>query len=376
MSGFSFKVTATDGAARSGLIETSHGSVRTPAFMPVGTKATVKTATPDELRELGAGIILGNAYHLHLRPGTGLIEKAGGLHSFMGWDGPMLTDSGGYQIFSLSHAFRLEEEGVRFRSVYDGSEHFWTPADCIRVQEAIGADIAMVLDECPPAGASREYLLDSLERTARWAGQCRDAQSRPDQLLFGIVQGGVHLDLRRRSLELTTAIGFDGYAVGGLSVGEPKEETFAVLSELGPELPADSPRYFMGIGDPEGLVRAIDCGIDMADCVLPTRIARNGAFFTDAGRGNIKNAQHTEAQGPLEDGCDCYACRRFSRAYLRHLFLSRELLVYRLITLHNLRYLVRLTERARAAIESGRFGGFRDGFLSGYADDGERPGAL
>lgn len=366
MPNFSFTIESCDAGARAGLLETPHGTVRTPAFMPVGTKATVKTLSPDELKEIGAGMILANAYHLYLKPGIEVIENAGGLHSFMAWDCPILTDSGGYQIFSLSHTFKIREDRVGFTSVYDGSKHLWKPSDSISVQERLGADIIMVLDECPPASATKEYVAESIMRTARWARECKDTKKRYDQLLMGIVQGGTYSDLRWESLEMTVNIGFDGYAIGGLSVGEKKEDTLRVVGEVSPNLPQDKPRYFMGIGDPEGLLDVISSGIDMFDCVLPTRIARNGAFYTSSGRANIKNSIHVKSLEPLESGCACYACSKFTRSYIRHLFLSKEILAHRLITLHNLKFLIDLVQRARQAIIDGRFNAYKAEFKERY----------
>lgn len=323
--------------------------------MPVGTKGTVKGLTPGELKAMGAGIVLGNTYHLYLRPGPELVRAAGGLHGFTGWDGPMLTDSGGYQVFSLAKKRRISEEGVEFASVYDGSTHAFTPELTTRVQEDLGADIAMVLDECPPANAGREYHADSLRRTARWAARCKKAHGREDQALFGIVQGGLHADLRRESLERTVDIGFPGYAVGGLSVGESREEMLEMLGLTAPELPADSPRYFMGIGDPVGVLEVIGLGVDMFDCVLPTRLARHGAALTAAGRVNLKNARHRRDLEPLDPECSCETCRDYSRAYLAHLVREDELLGHRLVTLHNVHFMTNLCRRARAAIFAGNF---------------------
>ena len=335
--------------------------------MPVGTKGTVKGLTPGDLRVAGAGIVLGNAYHLYLRPGPNLIREAGGLHAFSGWDGPMLTDSGGYQVFSLSHTRRISEEGVEFASVYDGSPHRFTPELTTKVQEDLGADIAMVLDECPPANASREYHADSLRRTARWAERCKKAHSRSDQALFGIVQGGLYPDLREESLERTVDIGFPGYAVGGLSVGEPRDQMLETLSVTAPRLPADSPRYFMGIGDPIGILEVIALGVDMFDCVLPTRLARHGAALTAAGRLNMKNARYRRDLGPLDPECPCEACTSFSRAYLSHLVRENELLGHRLLTLHNVLFTVELCRRAREEIVAGNYEGWARAWISCYA---------
>jgi queuine tRNA-ribosyltransferase len=323
--------------------------------MPVGTKGTVKGLTPGDLRAMGAGIVLGNTYHLYLRPGPGLIRDAGGLHAFIGWDGPMLTDSGGYQVFSLARTRRISEEGVEFASVYDGSLHTFTPQLTTRVQEDLGADIAMVLDECPPANASREYHAASLRRTARWAERCKQTHGREDQALFGIVQGGLYPDLRAESLKRTVEIGFPGYAVGGLSVGEPREEMLETLSITAPQLPADRPRYFMGIGDPVGILEVITIGVDMFDCVLPTRLARHGMALTSDGRVNLENARHRRDLGPLDPECPCEACTGYSRAYLAHLVRENELLGHRLLTLHNVHFTVDLCRRARAKIFAGDY---------------------
>lgn len=334
--------------------------------MPVGTKGTVKGLTPRDLRATGAGMILGNTYHLYLRPGTDVVREAGGLHGFTGWSGPMLTDSGGYQVFSLAATRRLSEEGVEFASVYDGSAHFFTPESTIRAQEDLGADVAMVLDECPPANASHDYHAGSLRRTARWAVRCKEAHSRWDQALFGIVQGGLFEDLRAESLQRTVEVGFDGYAVGGLSVGESREEMLEVLSGVAPKLPADKPRYFMGIGDPVGVLQVIALGVDMFDCVLPTRLARHGAALTDGGRINLKNARYRRDFGPLDEGCSCEACEGYTRAYLSHLTRENELLGHRLITLHNVHFMTRLCELAREAIRAGNFEAFSRAWIHRY----------
>lgn len=337
-------------------------------FMPVGTKGTVKGLTPEDLRTMGAGIVLGNTYHLYLRPGADLVREAGGLHRFAGWNGPMLTDSGGYQVFSLAQTRKLSEEGVEFRSVYDGSIHAFTPESTTRVQESLGADIAMVLDECPPANASHEYQAESLRRTARWAERCKVAHTREDQGLFGIVQGGLFSDLRRESLERTVEIGFPGYAVGGLSVGESREEMLETLSLVAPELPADSPRYFMGIGDPVGILEVISLGVDMFDCVLPTRLARHGAVLTPDGRINLKNARYRRDFGPLDVECSCEACTGYSRAYLAHLVHENELLGHRLISLHNVHFLLALCRTARERIRDGGYEAWSRDWISRYTE--------
>ena len=336
--------------------------------MPVGTKGTVKGLTAGDLRSVGASIVLGNIYHLYLRPGADIVREAGGIHGFTGWDGPMLTDSGGYQVFSLAHRRKLSEMGVEFSSVYDGSSHYFTPELTTRVQEELGADITMVLDECPPANASREYHADSLRRTARWAKRCKEAHAREDQALFGIVQGGLHEDLRRESLERTVELDFPGYAVGGLSVGESREEMLRMLSLAAPELPADRPRYFMGIGDPVGILQVIALGVDMFDCVLPTRLARHGSALTCKGRINLKNASYRRDLRPLDPECSCEACTGgYSRAYLSHLVRENELLAHRLVTLHNVHFVNELCRQARAAILEGLYGEFVRAWIARYA---------
>jgi queuine tRNA-ribosyltransferase len=348
-------------------LRTPRGPVETPVFMPVGTKGTVKGLTPEDLREVGAGIVLGNTYHLYLRPGSDLVREAGGLHRFMGWNGPILTDSGGYQVFSLAETRRISEEGVEFASVYDGSHHFFTPELTTRVQEDLGSDVAMVLDECPPPNAPREYHEDSLRRTARWAARCKEVHGKEDQALFGIVQGGLFPDLRDQSLGLTVEIGFDGYAVGGLSVGESREAMLETLTLTAPRLPAEKPRYFMGIGDPAGILQVIALGVDMFDCVLPTRLARHGAALTPDGRLNLKNARYRAEFGPLDPECSCEACTDYSRAYLAHLVRENELLGHRLITLHNVRFTANLCRRARQEIRSGRFETWSQTWISRYS---------
>jgi queuine tRNA-ribosyltransferase len=351
----SIEVVARDGEARAGILRTPHGPVETPAFMPVGTKGTVKGLTPKDLRTAGARIVLGNTYHLYLRPGADTVRKVGGLQAFTAWFGPMLTDSGGYQVFSLAKTRRICEEGVEFASIYDGSLHTFTPELTTRVQEDLGADIAMVLDECPPANASREYHAESLRRTARWAERCKEAHRREDQALFGIVQGGLYPDLREESLERTVEIGFPGYAVGGLSVGEPRSEMLETLELMAPKLPADRPRYFMGIGDPVGILEVIGLGVDMFDCVLPTRLARHGAALTADGRINLKNSVFRRDLGPLDPECSCEACEGYTRAYLAHLMRENELLGHRLITLHNVHFTLDLCRQARVEIVAGNY---------------------
>jgi len=356
----SFRVTATDGAARAGIVQTAHGEVPTPAFMPVGTKASVKTLHPDEVREAGASILLGNTYHLHFRPGDELIAELGGLHSFMGWDGSILTDSGGFQVFSLRDTLlSVDDEGVTFRSVYDGSPARFTPESVAGIQVNLGSDIAMCLDVCPPAGVLREELEDAVRRTTHWAQRQRAADRAPGQLVFGITQGASDPALRRRSIAEITELDFDGYALGGLSVGEPRELTLDATSWAAPLLPEDKPRYFMGIGDAEGILEVVERGIDMFDCVLPTRTARTGAALTWQGRLNLKNARFATDPRPLDEDCGCPACARFSRAYIRHLVNQQEVLGLRLLTLHNLRFVLDVTAGARAAIADGELASFK-----------------
>jgi queuine tRNA-ribosyltransferase len=362
---FGFTVTQRDVVtqARLGQLETPHGAVATPAFMPVATQGTVKATTPRELREIGTEIILANSYHLYLRPGAGLIEQAGGLHQFMGWDGPILTDSGGYQVFSLKDLCKISEEGVQFRSHLDGSTHFLTPETVVRTQERLGVDIAMVLDECVSAPGSYDEAARASALTTRWAERARSAQKRDDQALFAIVQGGVFPDLREQSARELLALDFPGYAVGGLSVGEDPVVTHAVARHAVQFLPQDRPRYLMGVGMPEQLVRYVALGFDMFDCVLPTRNARNGTLFTGAGKLNIRRAEYITDSRPIEDGCECYTCRHFSRAYLRHLAMAGEILSARLNTLHNLYFYQQLMRSMRMALAEGRFAAFARPFL-------------
>ena len=356
----SFEVTATDGAARAGVLQTAHGEVPTPAFMPVGTKGTVKALDPRDLRELGTTILLGNTYHLHFRPGDELIGELGGLHRFSGWDGPILTDSGGFQVFSLRDTIlAVDDDGVTFRSVYDGSPARFTAELVAAIQARLGSDVAMCLDICPPAGVPRAELAEAVRRTSLWAARQREAPRAPGQLLFGIAQGGADPELRKRSIEEVVALDLDGYALGGLSVGEDRDEMLDTTAWAAPLLPAGLPRYFMGIGDPEGVLEVIERGIDMFDCVLPTRTARTGSALTWEGRLNLRNARFARDPRPLDEGCPCPACARFSRAYLRHLVNQQELLGLRLLSLHNLRFLLDLTAGAREAIERGAFASFK-----------------
>ncbi|RMF31307.1 MAG: tRNA guanosine(34) transglycosylase Tgt [Chloroflexi bacterium] len=366
---FHFELIATDGRARAGLFHTPHGPVETPVFAPVGTHGTVKAMSPQDLHQVGATLVLANTYHLYLRPGDERIARLGGLHRFMGWDGPLLTDSGGFQVFSLGELRELDDEGVTFRSHLDGSIHRLTPEKAIRIQENLGADIIMALDECPEP-LDYAYNVEALERTHRWAERCREAHRREDQALFGIVQGGVFPDLRRKSAAFLTALDFPGYAIGGLSVGEPKAQTYAMLDLLDPLLPADRPRYLMGVGTPEDLVEGVARGVDIFDCVLPTRMARHGAALTRTGRLNMRNARFAEDPAPLDPTCTCYTCQHFSRAYLRHLVRNNEILGHHLLTRHNLHTLIQLMREIRAAILTGRFQPFRRRF---WAQVGSSP---
>ncbi|PNU20755.1 tRNA guanosine(34) transglycosylase Tgt [Geothermobacter hydrogeniphilus] len=364
---FSFELLAGDPGcgARRGRMITRRGVIETPVFMPVGTQATVKGMLPEALDEIGAQIILGNTYHLYLRPGHDLIARLGGLHAFMHWSGPILTDSGGFQVFSLGELRKISEEGVAFQSHLDGSRHLLTPESSIAIQEALGADIIMAFDECIPHPAEREYVVDSTARSGRWARRCRQAR-RPDDgaALFGIVQGGMYRDLRRQSAEELREIGFEGYALGGLSVGESTELMYEVMDYSLPLLPEDAPRYVMGVGTPENLVEGIARGVDMFDCVMPTRNARNGVLFTRRGKLSIKQARYREDESPIDPRCDCYVCRHYSRAYLRHLFRANEILSSVLNTHHNLHYYLSLMAAARAAIEQGSFTAFRRDFYA------------
>ena len=355
----SYTVSATDGAARAGILHTAHGDVPTPAFMPVGTKATVKSVAPDELKALGATIVLGNTYHLHFRPGEDLIAELGGLHEFMAWDRPLLTDSGGFQVFSLRHTLlRVDDEGVTFRSVYDGETARLTPEGAAEIQAKLGSDVAMCLDVVLPPNASRREHEDAVRRTTEWARRQRVAPRAPGQLRFGIAQGGVDPELRRRSLEEVAELDFDGNAIGGLAIGESREEMFETTAWSAELLPHEKPRYFMGIGDPEGILEVIARGVDMFDCVLPTRIARTGSALTWEGRLNLKNARFARDPRPLDEGCTCPACSSFSRAYIRHLVNQQEMLGLRLLSVHNLRFLLDLTAGARGAIERGELAGY------------------
>jgi queuine tRNA-ribosyltransferase len=369
-----FTLTHTDGAARRGVLQTVHGAIETPVFMPVGTQGAVKALTAQHLDEIGASIILGNTYHLMLRPGDELIARRGGLHKFIGWHKPILTDSGGYQVFSLAERRKINEDGVEFRSHLDGTSHLLTPERAVDIQANLGSDIAMTLDECPALPSTAEVIKQSLELTSRWARRCRaqflSKKNGPDpfsQFQFGIIQGGTYPDLRRKSAELTVSIGFEGYAIGGLSVGEPNETMYEVVAHTTAYLPASQPRYLMGVGTPLDIVEAVARGVDMFDCVLPTRNARNGQLFTSEGPINIKNAQYTEDDGPADPACNCYTCRNFSRAYLRHLYMAGEMTGGTLNTLHNLSFYLDTLTRIREAIAFGRFEDFRQGFHQTFA---------
>jgi queuine tRNA-ribosyltransferase len=364
---FSFDLIKEDNrtAARVGMMHTPHGDIPTPVFAPVGTAATVKTMTPADLHELGARLILANTYHLYLRPGADLVAHMGGLHRFMGWDGPILTDSGGFQVFSLESLRQVNDDGVTFRSHIDGSTHTFTPELVVEAQEKLGADIIMAFDECPDP-IDYDYNAQALERTHRWAERCRAAKTRADQALFGIVQGGVFADLRAASAEFLTSLDFDGYGIGGLSVGETKAEMHAMLEVLHSLLPHHKPRYLMGVGSPEDLFECVARGVDQFDCVLPTRIARNGAVFTRRGRLNLRNAGFAEDPAPIEEECACYTCRTFSRAYLRHLVIAKEITGLRLTTLHNLHFMLETMRRIRQSILDGVFADYKAEFLAAY----------
>jgi queuine tRNA-ribosyltransferase len=361
---FTLLATDSESKARRGRLVTAHGTIETPIFMPVGTQATVKCCSPAELRELGAQVILGNTYHLFVRPGMEVITALGGLHRFMAWEGPMLTDSGGFQVFSLARLRRVTEEGVHFQNHVDGTPMFLGPREAMEIQAALGSDICMLFDECPPYPCSREDAGVSLERTLRWAAQCK--QHPTPGLKFGIVQGSSYADLRRHSAEALVQMGFDGYAVGGVSVGEPEPEMMAAVEHAEPWLPAERPRYAMGLGTPPQMIEMVARGIDMFDCVLPTRLARNGTAFTREGTIALKNAQYARDPGPIEEGCTCPACRTFSRAYLRHLVKAEEILGLRLITLHNLHFYLSLMAEARQRIEAGTFNSWRKVFVAEY----------
>jgi len=362
---FKFDLLARQGSARAGTFATPHGTILTPVFAPVGTQATVKAVSPAQLKETGASLILSNTYHLYLRPGADLVAEHGGLHSFMQWEGPMLTDSGGFQVFSLSDTRKVDEEGVTFKSHIDGSTHRFTPEVSIAIQEKLGADIIMAFDECAVPN-DLAYNQKSMARTHAWLERCVAAKTRPDQALFGIVQGGVFPELRRTSAQFVSSMDLPGVAIGGLSVGETKEQMHAMLEVVDPLLPQDKPRYLMGVGSPEDLINGIMRGVDIFDCVLPTRLARHQAAFTIHGRVNLMNSANARVMSPIEETCQCYTCQHFTRAYLRHLIVAKEMLASTLISIHNIQFLVTLMKNARNAILEGTFVDFANGFLTGY----------
>jgi queuine tRNA-ribosyltransferase len=363
-----FKVirNSSNSRARTGELTLAHGVVQTPVFLPVASQGTVKAITPEDLKSIGFQMLLSNAYHLYLQPGIPVIEKMGGLHRFMGWDRPILTDSGGYQVFSLANLRRVNEDGVIFRSHIDGSEHLLTPELAVQHQESIGSDIAMVLDECPPHDSPRERTIQATERTHRWAERCLKAGKKSDQYLFAIVQGGMYSDLRRHSAEYLASLDFPGYAIGGLSLGESKQTTLDMIESVVPLLPESRSRYLMGVGSPEDLIEGVERGIDIFDCALPTRVARNGALFTPNGRINIRNAIYRDMIDPIDFECECYTCRTFSAAYLHHLFAAKELLAYRLSTIHNLTFINHLMNGIRNSLMEGNFPLYRQQFLVRY----------
>ncbi len=366
---FRFEVTHVDpSGARTGILHTRHGDVETPMFMPVGTLATVKTLDPDEIKGLGSGVILSNAYHLHLRPGEDIVERAGGLHAFMGYDGPILTDSGGFQVFSLAKKREIKEEGVFFRNDFNGNLEEFTPEKVIAIEEKLGPDIAMSFDECIPYPADFEYVKKSTERTIRWAKRGLTAHRRLDQALFGIVQGGAYPDLREMCAKELAALPFDGYSIGGTSIGEPKEICFSMVEDAVRYLPESKPRYLMGVGSIDYLLGGAMRGVDMFDCVLPTRLARHGALMTSSGRINIRDSRYKDDFTPLSTDCDCYACTHFTKAYLHHLFVTGEELGKRLNTLHNLRFLISLLEGARRAIKEDRFSAYLGEAIEKFGD--------
>ena len=367
-----FRLIKTCAGARAGELITPHGLVPTPVFLPVGSQGAIKTLTPEEVKDIGIKMVLANTYHLYLRPGIEVVAKMGGLHKFMAWDGAILTDSGGYQLFSLAPLCKVSDDGVTFRSHIDGSEHFLTPELAMQYQEALGADIIMVLDECSAYGDSLEKVQRAMLRTHRWAERCQKAQKRRDQALYAIIQGGVFPQLRRQSAEYLTSLGFAGYAIGGLSVGEPKKVTLAMVEETASLLPGNKPRYLMGVGSPEDIVEGVARGIDIFDSALPTRVARNGALFTWQGRRNIKNAAFSRMDQPIVPDCDCYTCRTFSAAYLHHLFKGEELLAYRLATIHNLSFIHNLMSKLRSAVLNGAFTTFKDNFWASYRPTDEQ----
>jgi queuine tRNA-ribosyltransferase len=367
-----FRLIKTSGSARAGELYTPHGKIPTPVFLPVGSQATVRTLTPTEIKEAGFNMVLANTYHLYLRPGIDVIEKLGGLHRFMAWDGAVLTDSGGYQVFSLAPFCRISDDGVAFRSHIDGSEHFLTPELVVQYQEALGADIIMALDECIAYGDTPAKVKEAMVRTHRWAERCRKAKKKNDLALYAIVQGGMSPELRERSAADLVSLDFPGYAIGGLSVGEPKDVTLSLVAHTAALLPPDRPRYLMGVGSPEDIVDGVARGVDIFDCALPTRVARNGALFTAGGRINIRRAAYRKKEGPIDPACDCYTCRNFSAAYLSHLFRSEELLALRLASIHNLRFIANLVKRIQASILDDTFSAFHEDFLSHYQTTDEQ----
>ena len=364
-----YKIEDKDGKARVGVITTPHGEIETPVFMPVGTQATVKTMSKEELIDIGSEIILGNTYHLYLRPNDELIVRLGGLHKFMNWNKPILTDSGGFQVFSLGSLRKIKEEGVYFSSHIDGSKHFISPEKSIQIQNNLGSDIAMLFDECPPGLSTREYIIPSIERTTRWAKRCVEAHQKKDiQGLFAIVQGGIYEDLRQKSLDELSEMDehFSGYAIGGLAVGEPREDMYRILDYIVEKCPEEKPRYLMGVGEPVDMLNAVESGIDMMDCVQPTRLARHGTVFTKDGRLVIKSERYKEDTKPLDEECDCYVCKNYSRAYIRHLIKVQEVLGLRLTSYHNLYFLIKLMKDAREAIKEKRFKEFKENFIKRY----------
>ena len=354
--------------ARYGILHTPHGDVEVPMFMPVGTLATVKALSPEEIKQCGAGVILANTYHLSLRPGADVVKAAGGVQKFMNYNGPMLTDSGGFQVFSLADNRKITEEGVTFKNHLNGAKCFYSPESVIELEEKIGADIIMSFDECPPWPVTHHYMEESVERTLRWAKRGKEAQTRDDQALFGIVQGGEFKDLRKHCAEELVKMDFDGYSIGGTSIGEPKDVMFEMVSYSVPYLPEDKPRYLMGVGSIDYILEGIAMGVDMFDCVLPTRIARHGALMTSKGRVNIRDAKYEYDFSPLDEDCDCYTCKNYTKAYLRHLYKCDETLGKRLLSIHNIRFLIHMMEEARTAIKEDRFGDFKDEFIKKYGD--------
>ena len=354
--------------ARYGILHTPHGDVEVPMFMPVGTLATVKALSPEEVKPCGAGVILANTYHLSLRPGADVVKAAGGVQKFMNYNGPMLTDSGGFQVFSLADNRKITEEGVTFKNHLNGAKCFYSPESVIELEEKIGADIIMSFDECPPWPVTHHYMEESVERTLRWAKRGKEAQTRDDQALFGIVQGGEFKDLRKHCAEELVKMDFDGYSIGGTSIGEPKDVMFEMVSYSVPYLPEDKPRYLMGVGSIDYILEGIAMGVDMFDCVLPTRIARHGALMTSKGRVNIRDAKYEYDFSPLDEECDCYTCKNYTKAYLRHLYKCDETLGKRLLSIHNIRFLIHMMEEARTAIKEDRFGDFKDEFIKKYGD--------